>query len=375
MMIKHKKTTKTARLASMFSCAAIGCLSLLAFSPITAFAADLPGDIGSNLALGKRYVSSDKNPSGWDDGLTDGIWNSEKDNTYASGRSARFPKTVTIDLEETQRVAFVYVGVPNIGSTKTIEISLSDDGDDFKAVGKHDFQMEVENNHLYEFNPASARYVRLTFLGNHQKTSAATKAYPKEYCFVSEVEVFGPRGSGKTVREQVDPVAEAAKGIARDQAAAITERPPANLGQNLAISKPWVCSDPNPSNWDSGLTDGFWLMRQGHTFATGNAKKFPKTVTIDLKTSAWLTHVYFGVPNFGSTKDVSVSVSYDGEKFTGVGKHTFTLRKAESKVINFNPVLSRYVRLTYEDNYDVKNRFDAAYCFTTEVEVYAQPRK
>lgn len=343
-------------------------------SALAARAADIPADIGANLALGKKYESSDINKSGWDSGMTDGVWNSEKDNTYASGRDAKFPKTVTIDLEKKQTVAFVHVGTPDIGSTKTIEVSISADGKNFTSVGKHDFKMEIADSHFYAFKPAAARYVRLTFLGNHDKTSTATRAFPKEYCFVSEVEVFGPRGSGKTERGEKQASELAAQKIAREQAGAITASLPANLGINLALSKPCVCSDPNKSNWGGGLTDGFWMMRQGHTFATGLSNEFPKTVTIDLKTSAHVTDVHFGVPNYGSTKTVAVSVSYDGKKFTEVGRDSFTQGKAESRLISFKPILTRYVRLTYVENHTEKLKFNPAHCFTTEVEVYARAK-
>lgn len=335
---------------------------------------EIPSDIGANLALGKPYVSSDINKSGWDFGLTDGVWNSEKDNTYASGADKNFPKTIVIDLQKNQTVAFVNIGVPKIGSTKTIEVAISTDGKQFKSVGKHDFKMEVANSHLYAFTPAEARYVRLAFLGNHERRSTATHPYAVEYCFVSEVEVFGPRGSGKTQRGETDATKVAERKIARDQAAARTTRLPRNLGMNLALSKPYKCSDPNKSGWDGGLTDGFWMMRKGHTFATGTSGKFPKHVTIDLKMSAFITDVHFGVPNYGSTKTVAVSVSYDGVEFTEVGKHTFTQGKAESHLISFAPVLARHVRLTYLENYTEKRNFNPNHGFTTEVEVYARPQ-
>lgn len=48
--------------------------------------------------------------------------------------------------------------------------------------------------------------------------------------------------------------------------------------------------------------------------------------------------------------------------------------RAESRLFSFEPVLSRHVRLACEAGHDNKPRFDPAYCFTTEVEVYAQPR-
>lgn len=366
--------------------------SLLAFAtaclfPISLFisnaviAAELPGDIGPNLAFGKSYESSDPNKSNWGDGLTDGDWTPVRTKTYATGNTKKFPKTVTIDLEKIETVAHVHVGVPNIGSTKTIEVSLSADGVAFTPAGTHDFEMEKAGSHLYAFAPAKARYVRLTFVANHDRMSAATKAFPTAYCFVAEAEVYGPRGSGKTAGVPGGGTAadmklvRDLKQLAQEQAAAITEKLPANLGPNLALGKPYTCSDTNKNeNWAAGLNDGYWLMNSNHTFATGPGKTFPKTVTIDLKTSALLTHVHLGAPDFGSTKSVTVSVSYDGQKFTDVGDHDYAFGKAESHLFAFKPTLARHVRLTFTGNHKEKNRYPAEFCFVTEAEVYAQPQ-
>ncbi|WP_084441774.1 discoidin domain-containing protein [Termitidicoccus mucosus] len=157
-------------------------------------AADLPDDIGPNIAFGKTHKSSDINMSGWDGGLTDGVWSSAKGSTYATGKSGKFPKAVTIDLEGKSTIAYIHTGVPKIGFTKTIEASISEDGENFTTVGKHDFKMGTENRHLYAFKPAAARYIRLTFLENHPKPGKG--GYPAAHCFVSEVEVYGPKGSG-----------------------------------------------------------------------------------------------------------------------------------------------------------------------------------
>ncbi|WP_161554930.1 sialate O-acetylesterase [Ereboglobus luteus] len=154
---------------------------------------DLPDGIGSNLALGKTHESSAPNTRGWDSGLTDGIWGSSKGSTYATDASATFPKTVTIDLGKIQRIAHIHTGVPKIGFTKTVEASISEDGEEFKTVGTHDFELGRENRHLYSFEPAEARYVRFTFIENHPKSGK--KGYPRAHCFLSEVEVYGPAGS------------------------------------------------------------------------------------------------------------------------------------------------------------------------------------
>lgn len=156
----------------------------------------------------------------------------------------------------------------------------------------------------------------------------------------------------------------------------ITPEPlPEDFGPNLALGKFYSCDAANPSFWNTGLTDGLWAMRRGATFGTNNSKNFPKNVTIDLNLSAKLTHVRVGVPNFGSTKTIAVSVSYDGKRYTEVGRHDFPLGKAEVHLFKFAPTLARHIRLSYLGNHAGKSNYDPAYCFTVEVEAYAQPER
>ncbi|OAM88036.1 discoidin domain-containing protein [Termitidicoccus mucosus] len=352
--------------------------SLIAISAVLAcsFAAaitpaELPKNLGPNLALDKPYECSEPNKSGWTSGVTDGSWTGAKGSTFASGNAEKFPKTLTIDLQATQEIAHVLVGTPAIGSTKSITVSISTDGRQFADIGANDFLPGKADNHLFSLKPAPARYVRLTFTGNHAKQDR----FGAGYCFITEVEVFGTSG-GPTQSNlgKSTPAAPAASAAAPVDPKLELPRAqiPANLGSNLALAKSYECDDKNPSSWDPGLTDGLWAMRRGSTFATNRTNKFPKNVTIDLRTSARLTHVHVGVPNFGSTKTIAVSVSYDGKNFTEVGRHDFSYGKAEAHLFEFAPVLARQVRLTYLGNHAGKNRFDPAYCFTTEVEVYAQ---
>ncbi|MDF9832016.1 hypothetical protein M2103_000220 [Ereboglobus sp. PH5-5] len=331
----------------------------------------LPKNLGPNLALGKPYFSSDINKHGWEPGLTNGSWVTDKANTYASGNTNEFPKGVVIDLEKTQEISSIFVGTPNFGSTKTVVIATSENGKKYKDVGRHDFELGKNDNHLYKFKPVKARYVRLMFTGNHSERAGA---YSQAFCFITEVEVFGTSGgptqSGLAADQKPPPPkADPKKELPRG-------RLPSGLVMNLALGKPYTCDAPNPSNWETGLNDGLWAMRRGATFATDRAKKFPKNVTIDLNTSAKLTHVRVGVPNFGSTKTIAVSVSYDGVNYTEVGRHDFPLGKAEAHLFEFAPTLARHVRLSYLGNHSEKvGNYDPAFCFTTEVEAYAQTER
>jgi lysophospholipase L1-like esterase len=143
-------------------------------------------------------------------------------------------------------------------------------------------------------------------------------------------------------------------------------------GPNLAQGKHYTCSDENKYNWGiGGLTDGNWEATPQHCFATGDAPALPKQVTIDLEKAAHIGTVIFGVPPFGSTKTVKVSVSADGQNFTEVGSHEFASRKEERTTLAFPATDARYVRLTYTDRYEEDIQFPRVFAFTTEVEVYA----
>ena len=147
---------------------------------------------------------------------------------------------------------------------------------------------------------------------------------------------------------------------------------PARAGANLARGKAYVCSDPNGYNYGiGGLTDGSWGADPAHCFASGDKDAFPKTVTIDLQQAAPVALVEVGVPPFGSTKTIGVSVSADGTNFTDVGTYVFSLRREEKHLFAFPPTPAQFVRLTYPDHYAAGVNFSPNFAFTTECQVYA----
>lgn len=140
---------------------------------------------------------------------------------------------------------------------------------------------------------------------------------------------------------------------------------------NLALNKTFVSSDPNMSGWNKGLTDGVWMGAGGTVFATGSTNTFPKTATVDLETPTSIGYVGVGVPAYGSTKTVNVSVSTDGTTFTDVGSYVFSTKKEERHLFTFPATTARYVRLTYADHYDEMVQYPVAHSFTSELAVYA----
>ena len=144
-------------------------------------------DLGTNLAKGKSYQSSDENTVGWNEGLTDGIWGEDSKTCYATGYSKSFPKHVTIDLESVRTINSVKIGVPKVGSTKDIEVHVSSDGKSFKKVNSHSFGLAKAQQKLMKFPKAKARYVRIISNANYKKKAG----YDKNYVFFTEVEVYG----------------------------------------------------------------------------------------------------------------------------------------------------------------------------------------
>ena len=157
--------------------------------PATAFHTHWPvdPDLGENLAHGCTWESSDKNTYGWDTGLTDGSYEEYPPHCYATSNTEQFPKHVTIDLKQAKAINLVRVGVPNVGSTKTVAVSISTDGKTFREVGRHVFTLAKTERAGISFPDAQARYLRLTYLDHHDKLAGE---YPNTFAFTTEVEAY-----------------------------------------------------------------------------------------------------------------------------------------------------------------------------------------
>ncbi len=147
-------------------------------------------------------------------------------------------------------------------------------------------------------------------------------------------------------------------------------------GGNLAQGCKYESSDPNQYNWGiGGLTDGSWKGTSSNCFASGDAGTFPKNVTIDLNKTAEVNSIVIGVPAFGSTKTVKVSISADNKEFTEVGEYEFSQRKEERHTFTIPPAKAQFVRLTYVDKHTPQVGYSPNFAFTTECEVYGKPVK
>lgn len=157
--------------------------------PATAFHTHWPvdPDLGLNLARDCKWISSDKNVWGWDSGLTDGSWATRVPHCFATGNTDAFPKHVTIDLKQSKIVNLIRLGAPEFGSTKTVAISLSADGQSFSEVGRHTFGLGKAEQAALSCPNAPARYIRLTYLDHHELTAGG---FPNTFGFTTEVEAY-----------------------------------------------------------------------------------------------------------------------------------------------------------------------------------------
>jgi lysophospholipase L1-like esterase len=143
---------------------------------------------GENLALNKPYTASDPNAYNWGiGGLTDGSWEMGSRNTFATGDKEPLAKDATIDLGDVKTIGAVRLGTPNFGGTKTITVSISTDGQTFKEVGTHIFANAQAERYTYQFTPAAARYVRLSYPDRYEDSPG----YSKNFAFTTEAEVYG----------------------------------------------------------------------------------------------------------------------------------------------------------------------------------------
>lgn len=158
--------------------------------PAAAFNTHWPLDptLGRKVSNGKPHVSSHPNTRGWDLGLTDGRWGNAVPHCYATQDSADFPKSVTVDLGNSQAIHIIRYGTPNVGSTKTIAVSISEDGKTYTEVGRNDFPAKKAGVAEARFEPKAARYIRASFLGNHPQQDN----YSANFGFLSELEVYAP---------------------------------------------------------------------------------------------------------------------------------------------------------------------------------------
>jgi sialate O-acetylesterase len=158
--------------------------------PAGAFNSHWPNDptLGKNVSAGKPHQSSHPNPFNWNSGLTDGVWGGSAGSCFATDNSANFPKSVTIDLGAAQPVHAVIYGVPSIGSTRTVAVSVSADGTSFEEVGRTAFAPKKAARAEARFEARPTRFVRASFLDAHPQQDQ----FDANFAFLSELEAYVP---------------------------------------------------------------------------------------------------------------------------------------------------------------------------------------
>ncbi|MEO5916943.1 MAG: sialate O-acetylesterase [Luteolibacter sp.] len=158
--------------------------------PAGAFNTHWPVDptLGHKISGGKPFKSSNPNTHGWDTGLTDGNWTDFAPSCYATDETPNFPKTATVDLGSSQTIKTIVYGTPNVGSTKTVAVSISEDGEKFTEVGRTEFPMKKATKAKASFEPAKARFIRATFVDTYPQQDN----YDRNFGFLSEIEAYAP---------------------------------------------------------------------------------------------------------------------------------------------------------------------------------------
>ncbi len=130
---------------------------------------------------------------------------------------------------------------------------------------------------------------------------------------------------------------------------AFCEQEPAT---NIALHRPFHCSVGILEGW-TGLVDGEAQSDSAPTcFATANAEKFPKQITIDLGALCKIKQVVVHNSANGNTRKISIECSTDGGTFETLRKaYIFPDRTAMKLSHQFSPRKARYVRLTFYDTW------------------------
>lgn len=142
--------------------------------------------------------------------------------------------------------------------------------------------------------------------------------------------------------------------------------------ENLALHRPYVCSDDLLSGW-TGLTDG---IADSDTspgcFATANSSRMPKQVIIDLGTVCLVSKITVQNSSNGNTRHVALLLSPDADHFESLREYYFPARSVQTLTHSFAPRQARYVKLRFYDSWE--NGPHGLNClFVREMQVFGEP--
>lgn len=145
---------------------------------------------GANLARGQPYKTTDENKYGWEGGLVDGSWAGDREHCFSTGDDDRFPKSVTVDIGKSQRLAAIRFGVPAFGATRGVKVAVSKNGKQWKKVGEVEFALKREQRKTFWLTDVSARFIRLKYMSHHDGDDVG---FSPKFAFTTELEVYGAR--------------------------------------------------------------------------------------------------------------------------------------------------------------------------------------
>ena len=141
--------------------------------------------------------------------------------------------------------------------------------------------------------------------------------------------------------------------------------------ENLALQRPWICSDEVLPGW-TGLTDGVSDSDQAPAcFATANGAQFPKQIVVDLGAVCLVSRLVLYNSANGNTRHVELWTSADAANFEKLREYYFPGDKLQPLTHNFTPRQVRYVKVVLHDSWQTGAQ--GANClFLRELQVFGE---
>jgi hypothetical protein len=125
----------------------------------------------------------------------------------------------------------------------------------------------------------------------------------------------------------------------------------AHAAENLALGRPYLCSDTLLGGW-TGLTDGVTDSDAAPgCFATGGSAQFPKSVVIDLGAVCTINKICVLSSTNGNTRHVALFISPDADSFEQLREYYFPAEGPQTLEHSFAPRQARYVKIVFYDTW------------------------
>jgi hypothetical protein len=146
---------------------------------------------------------------------------------------------------------------------------------------------------------------------------------------------------------------------------------PATPLENLALNRPYVCSDEILAGW-TGLTDGVTDSDSPPgCFATGPSDRFPKLIIIDLGALCTISKINVTNSKNGNTRHVGLFVSADAATYEQLRDYIFPGDAVQTLAHSFTARKARYVKIALYDSWE--DGAQGPNClFLREVQVFGQ---